>query len=140
MHEICVRLSEKNCRELCSRIAEGFAPMVTCRTCGWTPKCDNCDVSLVYHKKINLLKCHYCGFTSLMPRVCPACEGIDIEDIRLWYGTDRRRGTGDIQREPDQSHGSRHHAQQGCFSGNYRELLRTQVRHPRRYADGDQRS
>lgn len=65
----------------------GFAPMVICCTCGWTPKCENCDVSLVYHKKINLLKCHYCGFTSVLPHVCPACEGKDIE--AYGYGTER---------------------------------------------------
>lgn len=65
----------------------GFAPMVICRTCGWTPKCENCDVSLVYHKKINLLKCHYCGYTRLLPNVCPACEGTDIETYG--YGTER---------------------------------------------------
>ena len=65
----------------------GFAPMVICRTCGWTPKCENCDVSLVYHKKINLLKCHYCGYTRLLPHVCPACEGTDIETYG--YGTER---------------------------------------------------
>ena len=65
----------------------GFAPMVICRTCGWTPKCENCDVSLVYHKKINLLKCHYCGYTRLLPHMCPACEGTDIETYG--YGTER---------------------------------------------------
>ena len=65
----------------------GFAPMVICRTCGWTPKCENCDVSLVYHKKINLLKCHDCGYTRLLPNVCPACEGTDIETYG--YGTER---------------------------------------------------
>ena len=43
----------------------GFAPMVICRQCGWVPKCDNCDVSMVYHKSSGLLKCHYCGFTKI---------------------------------------------------------------------------
>lgn len=65
----------------------GFAPVVVCRQCGWTPKCCNCDVSLVYHKHSNMLKCHYCGFMSPLPSVCPACgeNSIDI----FGYGTER---------------------------------------------------
>lgn len=86
MHEMREAIGEK-LQGIVFQNRRGFAPMVICRTCGWTPKCDNCDVSLVYHKKINLLKCHYCGFTGLMPRVCPACEGIDIEPYG--YGTER---------------------------------------------------
>ena len=86
MHEMREAIGEE-LQGIVFQNRRGFAPMVICRTCGWTPKCDNCDVSLVYHKKINLLKCHYCGFTSLMPRVCPACEGIDIETYG--YGTER---------------------------------------------------
>ena len=39
----------------------GFAPMIECRTCGWVPKCGNCDVSLTLHKRLNQLTCHYCG-------------------------------------------------------------------------------
>ena len=41
----------------------GFAPMIECKVCGWVPKCKNCDVSLTLHKSINLLTCHYCGYT-----------------------------------------------------------------------------
>ena len=41
----------------------GFAPMIECKVCGWVPKCKNCDVSLTLHKNINLLTCHYCGYT-----------------------------------------------------------------------------
>ncbi len=65
----------------------GFAPVVVCRQCGWTPKCENCDVSPVYHKSANLLKCHYCGFTAPLPALCPACgeNSIDI----FGYGTER---------------------------------------------------
>lgn len=65
----------------------GFAPVTVCRQCGWTPKCQNCDVSLVYHKHSNLLKCHYCGFTTTLPTVCPAC-GQNTIDI-FGYGTER---------------------------------------------------
>ena len=56
----------------------GFAPMVECNTCGWVPKCVNCDVSLTYHKRLNELTCHYCGHTQHLPAACPACEGVDM--------------------------------------------------------------
>lgn len=65
----------------------GFAPMVICRACGWTPKCQNCDVSMVYHKYGDSLHCHYCGHTAPMPSVCPAC-GQNMLEI-LGYGTER---------------------------------------------------
>ena len=65
----------------------GFAPMVECRTCGWVPKCKNCDVSLTYHKGINQLTCHYCGYTYVLPRSCPACEGTDI--VNRGFGTEK---------------------------------------------------
>lgn len=65
----------------------GFAPVVVCRQCGWTPKCENCDVSLVYHKHTNLLKCHYCGYTRPLPSLCPACGQNSIEIFG--YGTER---------------------------------------------------
>lgn len=65
----------------------GFAPMVVCRNCGWTPKCANCDVSLVYHKSINQLRCHYCGYAVQLPTLCPACGLPDIETFG--YGTER---------------------------------------------------
>ncbi|MDE5876564.1 MAG: primosomal protein N' [Muribaculaceae bacterium] len=65
----------------------GFAPVVVCRTCGWTPKCQNCDVSLVYHKNSALLRCHYCGFSRNLPALCPACGDNAIEIYG--YGTER---------------------------------------------------
>lgn len=65
----------------------GFAPVVVCEQCGWTPKCRNCDVSLVYHKNLSLLRCHYCGFTQMLPKLCPACG---LNGIRTFgYGTER---------------------------------------------------
>lgn len=65
----------------------GFAPVVICRECGWTPKCENCDVSLTYHKHSDQLKCHYCGFTRQLPDICPACGQNSIEVFG--YGTER---------------------------------------------------
>ena len=65
----------------------GFAPMIECHTCGWVPKCKNCDVSLTYHKGLNQLTCHYCGYTQPVPRQCPACEGVDLRN--RGFGTEK---------------------------------------------------
>ncbi|MBR7011468.1 MAG: primosomal protein N' [Muribaculaceae bacterium] len=65
----------------------GYSPMVRCKECGWVPKCENCDVSLTYHKHNHSLVCHYCGYTLPLPDLCPACQlpGIEI----VGYGTER---------------------------------------------------
>lgn len=65
----------------------GFAPMVECRVCGWVPKCKNCDVSLTYHKRLNVLTCHYCGYTMPVPHVCPNCENPNLSG--RGYGTEK---------------------------------------------------
>lgn len=65
----------------------GFAPMIECRTCGWVPKCKNCDVSLTYHRTTNVLTCHYCGYSYLVPTKCPNCEETDLRG--RGYGTEK---------------------------------------------------
>lgn len=65
----------------------GFAPMVECRQCGWVPKCPDCDVSLTFHKNLNVLTCHYCGYTMRVPEECPCCESKDIRG--RGYGTEK---------------------------------------------------
>lgn len=65
----------------------GFAPMVECHICAWVPKCKNCDVSLTYHKELNQLTCHYCGYTCSVPRICPACGEADLRN--RGFGTER---------------------------------------------------
>jgi primosomal protein N' (replication factor Y) len=61
--------------------------MVRCKECGSVPKCENCDVSLTYHKHSRSLVCHYCGYTIPLPDLCPACQlpGLEI----IGYGTER---------------------------------------------------
>jgi primosomal protein N' (replication factor Y) len=65
----------------------GFAPVLECNDCGYIPVCDNCSVSLTYHKKNDKLHCHYCG--KIYPTVasCPACGNIMLKEIG--YGTQR---------------------------------------------------
>ncbi len=65
----------------------GFAPMVECKVCGWVPRCKNCDVSLTLHKTINLLTCHYCGYTYPVPTECPNCGSTEI--IGRGIGTEK---------------------------------------------------
>lgn len=65
----------------------GFAPYLQCHTCGWIPKCKNCDVSLTYHKYRSSLICHYCGHTMSLPGNCGECHS---EDIRTkGFGTEQ---------------------------------------------------
>ncbi len=65
----------------------GFAPLARCKMCGYVPKCENCDVSLTYHRHIDRLVCHYCGTPYELPKSCPACHEPAIEV--LGYGTER---------------------------------------------------
>ncbi|WP_456324695.1 replication restart helicase PriA [Desulfonauticus submarinus] len=52
----------------------GYCPILYCSSCGNTIKCPSCDISLTYHKKINSLMCHYCGFKIKFPPICSVCE------------------------------------------------------------------
>ena len=65
----------------------GFAPVVLCEQCGWTPKCAHCDVSMVYHKNLGMLRCHYCGYSTLLPPLCPSCGQNSLKIFG--YGTER---------------------------------------------------
>lgn len=69
----------------------GFAPMIECRTCGWVPRCKNCDVSLTYHKGLHQLTCHYCGYTYAVPTACPACGGVEL--MNRGFGTEKLKTT-----------------------------------------------
>ena len=68
----------------------GFSPIVECKTCGISPQCPNCDISLTYHKYKNELRCHYCNYQRAMPNNCSACgsntldtKGFGTEQIEL---------------------------------------------------------
>ena len=65
----------------------GFAPQLECNVCAWVPHCNNCDVSLTYHKASNLLRCHYCGYAIKPPNKCAACGDTDIK--MKGFGTEK---------------------------------------------------
>lgn len=57
----------------------GFSPIIECTTCGHSPQCPNCDVSLTYHQYRNQLRCHYCGYHTVMPKSCEACSSHTLD-------------------------------------------------------------
>ena len=68
----------------------GFAPILECTTCGISPQCPNCDVSLTYHKYKSELRCHYCSYQRAKPNSCSACgsntldtKGFGTEQVEL---------------------------------------------------------
>lgn len=65
----------------------GYAPIMECHVCGWVPRCQNCDVSLTYHKGLNRLTCHYCGSVCPLPPACPSCGNTNL--IYKGFGTEK---------------------------------------------------
>ena len=65
----------------------GYAPMMECRTCGWVPRCQKCDVSLTLHRNMRQLTCHYCGASYPIPPKCPNCGEQNLTG--KGYGTER---------------------------------------------------
>ncbi|RZL45278.1 MAG: primosomal protein N' [Pedobacter sp.] len=65
----------------------GYATILICATCGYAPKCVNCDVSLTFHKTSGKLHCHYCGYHQSSLNICPACGSVHIE--QKGFGTER---------------------------------------------------
>ncbi|GAA3613032.1 primosomal protein N' [Flavivirga amylovorans] len=65
----------------------GFSPIVECNTCGNSPQCPNCDVSLTYHQYRNQLRCHYCGYNSVMIKDCMACGSSELDN--KGFGTEQ---------------------------------------------------
>ncbi|WP_396600560.1 primosomal protein N' [Algibacter sp. R77976] len=65
----------------------GFSPIVECKTCGHSPQCPNCDVSLTYHQYRNQLRCHYCSYNAAMMQNCEACGSQDLDN--KGFGTEQ---------------------------------------------------
>ena len=85
-----------NALALCEQVIlfqnrRGYSPLLECLTCGHVPQCQQCDVSLTYHKHKNQLRCHYCGYSIAKPTNCHACSSVDL--------TTKGFGTEQIQQE-----------------------------------------
>ncbi|CEK31422.1 primosomal protein N' [[Clostridium] sordellii] len=61
----------------------GYSNFVSCRKCGYVFTCENCDISLTYHKKSNTGKCHYCGYEKEIPKECPECKSKYIKPFGI---------------------------------------------------------
>ncbi len=72
----------------------GFAPVVECPSCGWSPRCQDCAVTMTYHRSKHQLRCHYCGRTQRMPSRCPECQEPELELL----GTGTQRVEEDLQK------------------------------------------
>jgi primosomal protein N' (replication factor Y) len=78
MNDITTALAAKE-QVILFQNRRGYAPIIICKVCAYTPKCINCDVSLTYHKSSHKLHCHYCGYKEESPAVCPACGSTQLE-------------------------------------------------------------
>lgn len=65
----------------------GYSTFMSCSSCGYVWKCPNCDISLIYHKTSNNLRCHYCGYSTTMSKVCPSCKEEAVKDLGM--GTEK---------------------------------------------------
>ncbi len=86
INEIKAALSRKE-QVILFQNRRGYTPLLLCTTCGFTPKCINCDVSLTFHKSSAKLHCHYCGYKQDVLSACPACGSTRIE--QKGFGTEK---------------------------------------------------
>ena len=86
VNEIKAALSRKE-QVILFQNRRGYTPVLLCTTCGYTPKCINCDVSLTFHKSSAKLHCHYCGYKQDVLNACPACGSTRIE--QKGFGTEK---------------------------------------------------
>ena len=72
----------------------GFSTFVSCRSCGYVVTCSQCDVSMTYHSAENVLRCHYCGQETAVPKVCPECGSPYIK----YFGVGTQRVEEEVHR------------------------------------------
>jgi len=73
----------------------GYSTVISCKSCGYTYKCPNCDIALTYHKTSNNLRCHYCGYTVFKDELCPECHEKALSD----YGTGTEKLEQELEKE-----------------------------------------
>ena len=87
LKEAIQRSLEKKSQVILFQNRRGFAPYTQCEVCAWIPSCENCDVSLIYHKSKQQFNCHYCGSSFAPISICKACGS---NDLRFkGYGTEK---------------------------------------------------
>lgn len=69
----------------------GYSSTISCKECGYVYKCPNCDITYTYHKSSNNLKCHYCGYSMVLPNKCSICGSANLKDYGL--GTEKLEET-----------------------------------------------
>ncbi len=84
--EIAKRLEKKE-QVILLLNRRGYSSFVTCKNCGYTFKCPNCDITLTYHKSSNTLRCHYCGYGEKVYSKCPSCSEDSLTSLGI--GTQR---------------------------------------------------
>ena len=78
---------EQNEQVILFQNRRGYAPYIQCRTCGYSPRCPHCNVTLTQHKSSSRLECHYCGYTTESSNVCPNCQTQDMK--AMGFGTEK---------------------------------------------------
>ncbi len=76
----------------------GYSWFVICRSCGAGIQCENCSISLAYHKQRDRLECHYCGFSRRVPKACPKCASVASGKVDILVGTQMVAKGHDFQR------------------------------------------
>lgn len=87
LYELMENALENNEQVILFQNRRGYSPFVECFSCGWIPKCKNCDVSLTYHKYKKRLSCHYCGYNQPLPDSCDECGSHEIKT--RGFGTEK---------------------------------------------------
>ncbi|MBP3961116.1 primosomal protein N' [Paenibacillus lignilyticus] len=87
LHEALLDRLEKGEQSVLLLNRRGYSTFVMCRSCGYTAQCPHCDISLTFHQKSRVMRCHYCGHAEQAPEKCPTCES---EHIRF-FGTGTQR-------------------------------------------------
>lgn len=113
----------------------GFSSYIKCKDCGYVEECKHCNITLTYHSKVKLLRCHYCGITKKAPDVCKECKGADI--LFLGLGTQkvedeikaRFENASVVRMDMDTTSGKRSHDRilTDFGKGKYNILLGTQM-------------
>ena len=87
LYELMEKALDNNEQVILFQNRRGYSPFVECFTCGWIPKCKNCDVSLTYHKYRKRLSCHYCGFSQILHDSCDNCGSPEVKT--RGFGTEK---------------------------------------------------